>query len=61
LPGRDQKRYRVNKSEQPNDNESRQPIRISTREKLFEGVFVIHHGETWKLPGGRIELPTKGL
>jgi len=35
LPGRDQKRDRVNKSEQPKDNESGQPIRIPAREKLF--------------------------
>src|SRR5439155_6391479 len=42
LPRRDQKRDRVNKTEQPQNDESRQPIGISAREKFHENIFVSH-------------------
>jgi hypothetical protein len=38
-----QKRHRINKTQQPQDDEPRQPIRIPECEKLLEHVFLIHH------------------
>ena len=38
-----QKRHRINKTQQPQDDEPRQPIRIPECEKLLEDVFLIHH------------------
>ena len=37
-----QKRHRINKTQQPQDDEPRQPIRIPECEKLLEDVFLIH-------------------
>src|SRR5437868_14469232 len=54
LPDRYQKRDRVNKSEQPKNDKSGQPIRIPALEKLLKGVFVIHHGRTRKCQGGEL-------
>src|SRR5438034_9315624 len=38
-----QKRHRINKTQQPQDDETRQPIRIPECEKLLEDAFLIHH------------------
>ena len=48
LPGRDKERDRVNKAEQPQDDESRQPVRTSAREKFSDRAFVIHHAREIK-------------
>jgi hypothetical protein len=37
-----QKRNCVNKTKQPQNDETRQPIRISQREELFEKTLVVH-------------------
>jgi len=51
LPGRDQKRDCIYEAEQSENDESGQPIGVSSREKLFEDIFVIHlekfQGEEW--------------
>src|SRR6266481_7510911 len=40
-----QKCDRINKSEQPQNDKTRQPIGIAAREKLVENVFVIHDAD----------------
>src|SRR5437879_2217312 len=55
LSGRDQKRDRVNKTEQPENDEPRQPIRISARKEFLDGTGeVIHRGDTKNCQGGEL-------
>ena len=76
LLGSNQKRNCINETQQSQNNESRQPIGISACEKLLEKILIIHSGTNFRkrptpnaqrptprqgMPGGRIELPTKGL
>jgi hypothetical protein len=42
LIGCDQKRNRINKAKQPQNNEPRQPVRVSGSEKFLKDVFLIH-------------------
>jgi hypothetical protein len=88
-----QKRHRIHKTQQPQNDEPRQPIRIPECEQPLKEVFLIHRREKTSnaepafaittarqasnvqrsmrnyfgnlkfnlLPGGRFELPTKGL
>ena len=76
LLGGNEKRNHINETEESQNNKSRQPIGISVREKLLEEILIIHSGTNLRkrptpnaqrptprqgMPGGRIELPTKGL
>ena len=48
-----QKRHRINKTQQPQDDEPRQPIRIPECEKLLEDVFLIHCEEKRSTPNAQ--------
>ena len=75
LVSRDQKRNCVDKSKQSQNDKARQPIGISQREESFDRIsqFTRRHGKNverrtpdvqrriLQMPGGRFELPTKGL
>ena len=65
----------IDKSKQPQDDKSGQPVGISQRKELFDRIsqFTRRHGKNverrtpdvqrriLQMPGGRFELPTKGL
>src|SRR5206468_6469942 len=52
-----QKRHRINKTQQPQDDEPRQPIRIPECEKLLEYVFLIHCEEKLQRPTLNVQRP----
>src|SRR6266481_10095012 len=72
LLGRYQESNRINKTEQSQNDETREPIRISGREKSLEKTFIVHYStlvpeahsirnrdsslRIRELPGGRFEL-----
>ena len=57
LIGRDQKRHRIHKTEQPQNDKPREPVGISESKKLFREALVVNR-ETLFLSAAKIQRPT---